>query len=147
MSSRSRLVPVVAAAAILVSVAACSGGSSASAGPTLPPDKAAACAATSAFATAVQQFEGVDVEAIGVANLAPQINRLRGTFTAVATSLDFVDVPSEQALRDAWATFDAALSAVDPENPTQESIDAAKAAAPAVRTEFANVQSELGCTT
>ena len=147
MSIRSRLVPVVAAAAILVSVAACSGGSSASAGPTLPPDKAAACAATSAFATAVQQFEGVDVEAIGVANLAPQINRLRGTFTAVATSLDFVDVPSEQALRDAWATFDAALSAVDPENPTQESIDAAKAAAPAVRTEFANVQSELGCTT
>ena len=147
MSIRTRLVPVMAAAAILVSLAACGGGSSASAGPTLPPDKAAACAATSAFATAVQQFEGVDVEAIGVANLAPQINRLRGTFTAVATSLDFVDVPSEQALRDAWATFDAALSAVDLENPTQESIDAAKAAAPAVRTEFANVQSELGCTT
>jgi len=146
MSIRSRLVPVVAAAAILVSVAACSGSSSASAGPTLPPDKAAACAATSAFATAVQQFEGVDVEAIGVANLAPQINRLRGTFTAVATSLDFVDVPSEQALRDAWATFEAALSAVDPENPTQESIDAAKAAAPAVKTEFAKVQDELGCT-
>jgi hypothetical protein len=136
----------MAAAAILVSVAACSGSSSASAGPTLPPDKAAACAATSAFATAVQQFEGVDVEAIGVANLAPQINRLRGTFTAVATSLDFVDVPSEQALRDAWATFEAALSAVDPENPSQESIDAAKAAAPAVKTEFAKVQDELGCT-
>jgi predicted small lipoprotein YifL len=147
MSIRSRLVPVMAAAAILVSLAACGGGSSASAGPTLPPDKAAACAATSAFATAVQQFEGVDIQAIGVANLAPQINRLRGTFTAVGTSLDFVDVPSEQALRDAWATFDAALSAVDLENPTQESIDAAKAAAPAVRTEFANVQSELGCTT
>ena len=147
MSIRSRLVPVMAAAAILVSVAACSGGSSASAGPTLPPNEATACAATSAFATAVLQFEGVDVQAIGVANLAPQINRLRGTFTAVASSLDFVDVPSEQALRDAWATFDAALTAIDPSNPTPESIAAAQAAAPAVKTEFAKVQDELGCPT
>jgi len=147
MSIRKRLVTVVAAAAILVSVAACSGGSSASAGPTLPPNEAAACSAMSAFATAVQQFEGVDVQAIGVANLAPQVNRLRGTFTAVATSLDFVDPPSEQALRDAWAAFDAALTAIDPNNPTPESIEAAQAAAPAVKTEFAKVQSELGCPT
>ena len=112
-----------------------------------PPTRPPPAPPSSAFATAVQQFEGVDVQAIGVANLAPQVNRLRGTFSAVASSLDFVEVPSEAALREAWATFDAALGAIDPNNPTPESIEAAQAAAPAVKTEFAKVQGELGCPT
>jgi len=145
MSLRSRLALVVATVALVLGTAACSGGSSASGAPTLPPAEAAACAAMSAFATAVLQFEGVDVVAIGPANLAPQINRLRGTYTAVATSLEFVDVPGEAALVESWATFEAALGAIDQNAPTQEQVDAAKAAGADVKTAFPEVQSQLGC--
>ena len=145
MSLRSRLALVVATVALVLGTAACSGRSSASGAPTLPPAEAAACAAMSAFATAVLQFEGVDVVAIGPANLAPQINRLRGTYTAVATSLEFVDVPGEAALVESWATFEAALGAIDQNAPTQEQVDAAKAAGADVKIAFAEVQSQLGC--
>jgi len=146
MSLRSRLALVVAMAALVLGTAACSGSASSTpAAPTLPPAEAAACAAMSAFATAVLQFEGVDVVAIGPANLAPQINRLRGTYTAVATSLEFVDVPGEAALVEAWTTFEAALGAIDQNAPTQEQVDAAKAAGADVKTAFPEVQSQLGC--
>jgi hypothetical protein len=148
MSLRSRLALIVATAALVIGTAACSGGSNASsepAEPTLPPAEAAACAATTAFADAVLQFEGVDVAAIGASNLAPQINRLRGTYTAVNTSLEFVDVPGEAALAESWATFEVALGAIDQTAPTQEQVDAAKAAGADVKTDFAEVQSQLGC--
>lgn len=144
MSLRFRISLVVAAAALALSAAACSSGSS-SGSPTLPPAESTACVAMSAFAGAVSQFEGVDVQAIGASNLAPQVNRLRGTFTAVASALDFVDVPSEQELRDAWSAFDATLTQIDPSAPTQEQVDAAKAEAGAVKTAFGKVQTELGC--
>jgi hypothetical protein len=145
MSLRSRLALVVATAALVLGTAGCSGGSSASVGPTLPPAEAAACAAMSAFADAVFQFQGVDVAAIGASNLAPQINRLRGTYTAVASSLEFVDVPGEAALVESWTTFEAALGAIDQNAPTQEQVDAAKAAGADVKVAFAEVQSQLGC--
>jgi hypothetical protein len=146
MSIRSRLALVVATAALLLGTVACSGGASSTPGaPTLPPAESAACAAMSAFADAVFQFEGVDVVAIGASNLAPQINRLRGTYTAVATSLEFVDVPGEAALVESWTTFEAALGAIDQNAPTQEQVDAAKAAGADVKTAFAEVQSQLGC--
>lgn len=146
MSLRSRLALVVATAALVLGTAGCSGGSSASGAPTLPPAEAAACAAMSAFADAVFQFQGVDVAAIGASNLAPQINRLRGTYTAVASSLEFVDVPGEAALVESWTTFEAALGAIDQNAPTQEQVDAAKAAGADVKVAFAEVQSQLGCT-
>jgi hypothetical protein len=145
MSLRSRLALVVATAALVLGTAGCSGGSSASGAPTLPPAEAAACAAMSAFADAVFQFQGVDVAAIGASNLAPQINRLRGTYTAVASSLEFVDVPGEAALVESWTTFEAALGAIDQNAPTQEQVDAAKAAGADVKVAFAEVQSQLGC--
>ena len=148
MSLRSRLALAVAAVALALGTAACSGGASSEpAEATLPPAEAAACAAMTAFADAVFQFEGVDVAAIGASNLAPQVNRLRGTFTAVATSLDFVEVPGEAALLESWATFDDALRAINQDAPTQEQVDAAKAAGAVVRTDFTTVQSELGCPT
>jgi hypothetical protein len=146
MSLRSRLALVVATAALVLGTAGCSGGSGASVAPTLPPAEAAACAAMSAFADAVFQFQGVDVAAIGASNLAPQINRLRGTYTAVASSLEFVDVPGEAALVESWTTFEAALGAIDQNAPTQEQVDAAKAAGADVKVAFAEVQSQLGCT-
>jgi hypothetical protein len=148
MSLRSRLALAAATAALALGTAACSGGASSEpAEATPPPAEAAACAATTAFADAVLQFQGVDVAAIGAANLAPQINRLRGTFTAVATSLDFVEVPGEAALLESWATFDDALRAINQDAPTQEQVDAAKAAGADVKTAFAVVQGELGCPT
>ena len=147
MSLRSRLALVVVTAALVVGTAACSGGSSASGAPTLPPNEATACAAMSAFAAAVLQFEGVDVVAIGAANLAPQVNRLRGSYNAVVSSLQFVEVPSEPALEESWATFEAALAAVDQTAPTQEQVDAAKAAAADVKISYGKVQTELGCPT
>jgi hypothetical protein len=147
MSIRARAALVAAAGLLALSAAACSGGSSTPAEPTLPPPEAAACAATTAFADAVLQFEGVDVVAIGAANLAPQINRLRGTYTAVNTSLEFVEVPGEAALAESWTTFEAALGAIDQNAPTQEQVDAAKVAAADVKTAFGEVQSQLGCPT
>jgi hypothetical protein len=145
MSLRSRLALVFATAALALGTAACSGGASSEpAVATPPPAEAAACAAMTAFAGAVLQFQGVDVAAIGAANLAPQINRLRGTYTAVATSLEFVDVPGEAALVESWTTFEAALGAIDQDAPTQEQVDAAKAAGADVKTAFAAVPGELG---
>ena len=148
MSIRARAALVAAAGLLALSAVACSGnsgGSDTPGAPTLAPEEATACAAMSAFATAVLQFEGVDVVAIGAANLAPQINRLRGTYTAVASSLGFVDVPGEAALVESWTTFEAALGAIDQNAPTQEQVDAAKAAGADVKIAFAEVQSQLGC--
>ena len=147
MSIRARAALIVAAGMLAFSAVACSGNPGSSGAPTLPPNEATACAAMSAFATAILQFEGVDVVAIGAANLAPQINRLRGTYNGVVSSLLFVDVPGEPALEEAWTTFNTALGAIDQSAPTQESVDAAKAAAKDVKTAFGKVQTELGCPT
>ena len=149
MSIRARAALVAVAGLLALSAVACSGGTSSDApgAPTLAPEEATACAAMSAFATAVLQFEGVDVVAIGAANLAPQINRLRGTYTAVASSLGFVDVPGEAALAESWAAFEVALGAIDQNAPTQEQVDAAKVAAADVKTAFGEVQSQLACPT
>jgi len=143
MSIRTRVALAAAAALIALSSVACAtpAGSASS----LPEPAANACAAMDNFASAVLQFEGVDVTTLNPTALAPQVNRIRSTFSIVASSLQLVDVPSEGELESAWTVFETALTAIDPNAPTPESVEAAKAAAGDVKVAYAKVQTELGC--
>jgi hypothetical protein len=56
-----------------------------------------------------------------------------------------VSSPQRDPLAGSQTTFEIALGAIDQAAPTQEQVDAAKAAAGDVKTNFAKVRTELGC--
>ena len=153
MSIRSRLALVVAAGLLVFAAAACSGSGSS---PRSATDIARvnSCAALVNFGDSLAQFQGVDIEAIGVENLAPQINNVVMSWATVKTTLTaFAAAQPEPAeaeklatLEAAWTDLEAALGAIPTDAPTPASIDAAKAAAGDVRTAYTDAFGELNCT-
>jgi hypothetical protein len=154
MPIRSRLGLLVAAGLLVFSASACSGSASSSPQSASEIARVNVCAALGNFGQTLAQFEGVDVQAIGVENLAPQINNVISGWATVKTTLvafaaaqpEAPDAASVAALQTAWTGLETALQAIDTTAPTQESIDAAKAAAGEFRTAYTDTFGELNCT-
>jgi hypothetical protein len=150
MSLRARAGLLLASGLLVFSVSACSGGAS-----TDPQDIARqnVCAALGNLASGLLQLQGVDIEAIGVENLAPQINRiltswgtLQTTLTAfAAASPEAPDEAAVEAVQTTGLALEAALQAIDKEAPTQEQVDAAKAAAQEFSVAYQDAFGELEC--
>lgn len=150
MTLRARVGLLIASGLLVFSVGACSGAASQD-----PQDIARqnVCAALGNLASGLLQFQGVDVQAIGPENLAPQINRvltswgtLQTTLTAFAASSP--EAPDAAAIEDVKTTglaLEAALQAIDKEAPTTEQVDAAKAAAQEFATAYQAAFGELEC--
>jgi hypothetical protein len=150
MSIRSRLALLAAAGLLAFAAGACSSTPSQSASEIA---RTNVCTSLANLGDSLAQFEGVDIAAIGVENLAPQINNVIMSWTTVKTTLTAYaaaqpePAPSAElaALETAWFDLEAALKAVPTDAPTQESIDAAKAAAGEFRTAYTNAFGELNC--
>jgi hypothetical protein len=154
MSIRSRLGLLVAAGLLVFSASACSGSASSSPQSASDIARTNVCVALGNFGDTLTQFQGVDVAAIGVENLAPQINNVVMGWATVKTTLvafaaaqpEAPDAASVAALETAWTGLETALQAIDTSAPTQESIDAAKAAAGEFKTAYTATFGELNCT-
>ncbi len=150
MSLRARAGLLLASGLLVFSVSACSGGASQD-----PQDIARqnVCAALGNLASGLLQFQGVDIEAIGPENLAPQINRvltswgtLQTTLTAfAAASPEQPDADAIEAVRTTGLALEAALQAIDQTAPTAEQVDAAKKAAQDFAVAYQDAFGELEC--
>lgn len=150
MSIRARAGLLLASGLLAFSVSACSGGAS-----TDPQDIARqnVCAALGNLASSLLQFQGVDIEAIGAQNLAPQINNvlsswgtLQTTLTAfAAASPEAPDEAAVEAVRTTGLALEASLQAIDQTAPTAEQVDAAKKAAQDFSVAYQDAFGELEC--
>jgi hypothetical protein len=150
MSIRARAGLLIASGLLVFTAAACSPSAS-----TNPQDIARqnVCAALGNLESSLQQFQGVDIEAIGVENLAPQINNvlsnwgtLQTTLTAfAASSPEQPDADAIEAVTTTGLALESSLQAVDKTAPTQEQVDAAKAAAQEFSTAYQAAFGELEC--
>jgi hypothetical protein len=111
------------------------------------------CAALGNLASGLLQLQGVDIQAIGPENLAPQINRvmtswgtLKTTLTAfAASSPDEPDAAAIEKVSTTGLALEASLQAIDKEAPTTEQVDAAKASAQEFATAYQDAFGELEC--
>lgn len=150
MSLRARAGLLIASGLLVFSVSACSSSASQD-----PQDIARqnVCAALGNLASGLLQLQGVDIEAIGVENLAPQINRiltswgtLQTTLTAfAASSPEAPDEAAVEAVRTTGLALEASLQAIDKEAPTQEQVDAAKVSAQEFSVAYQDAFGELEC--
>lgn len=150
MSLRARAGLLLASGLLVFSVSACSGTTSQD-----PQDIARqnVCAALGNLASSLLQLQGVDVQAIGPENLAPQINNilsswgtLQTTLTAfAASSPEAPDEAAIEAVRTTGLALEASLQAIDRQAPTQEQVDAAKAAAQEFAVAYQDAFGELEC--
>lgn len=150
MSLRARAGLLIGSGLLVFSVSACSSAASQD-----PQDMARenVCAALGNLASGLLQFQGVDIEAIGVENLAPQINRvmtslgtLKTTLSAfAASSPDEPDAAAIERVRTTGLALEASLQAIDAEDPTPEQVDAAKASAQEFSIAYQDAFGELEC--
>ena len=151
MSIRSRLALVVAAEPARVRGSRLLGSGSS---PRSATDIARvnSCAALVNFGNSLAQFQGVDIEAIGVENLAPQINNVVMSWATVKTTLTaFAAAQPEPAEAEKLATLEAAGPTSRPPGDPDRRADAGvdrrrKAAAGDVRTAYTDAFGELNCT-
>jgi hypothetical protein len=151
VSIRSRLALLAAAGLLVFAAGACGGSTSSQSASEIA--RTNVCTSLGNLGDSLTQFQGVDIAAIGVENLAPQINNVIMSWTSVKTSLTAFaaaqpePAPSAKlaALETAWFGLEAALKAIPTDAPTQESVDAAKAAAGEFRTAYTDAFGELNC--